>query len=117
MRYLLSCQKKRKEEIIDGIEKRYKTKIQNILKNLPMSDEKLYRMVLDVQNTAILQIKSCAKYSFSRDDVEKLEEDIRYRKSKFAGYIKDLQKNNDKKSKKLAVQDLHALFVEIEERL
>ena len=82
-----------------------------------MSDEKLYRMVLDVQNTAILQIKSCAKYSFSRDDVEKLEEDIRYRKSKFAGYIKDLQKNNDKKSKKLAVQDLHALFVEIEERL
>ena len=48
MRYLLSCQKKRKEEIIDGIEKRYKTKIQNILKNLPMSDEKLYKMVLDV---------------------------------------------------------------------
>ena len=27
VRYLLSCQKKRKEEIMEGIEKRYKTKL------------------------------------------------------------------------------------------
>ena len=48
VRYLLSCQKKRKEEIMEGIEKRYKTKLQTIQKNLPMSEEKLFKMVLDV---------------------------------------------------------------------
>ena len=54
VRYLLSCQKKRKEEIMEGIEKCYKAKLNKLWKYLPMSEDKLFRMVLDIQNTAIL---------------------------------------------------------------
>ena len=76
------------------------------LRTLPVAEEKLVRMLLDIQNTAILQIKSCSKYCFSADGVQEIEKEIEDLREKFRGsgdgghlpYFERFLSNNEKKS-------------------
>ena len=82
-------------------------------------------MLLDIQNTAILQIKSCSKYCFSADGVQEIEKEIEDLREKFRGsgdgghlpYFERFLSNNEKKSKQIAKQELAALYEKIEQRM
>ena len=100
---------------MEGIEKRYKTKLKAI-QALPVSEEKLVRMMLDVQNTAILSIRSCSKYCFSPDGVQEIEKEIQDLKTKFARYFEGFMQRNEKKSRTIAAQELATLYGKIEQK-
>ena len=104
------------EEVAGVIEKRYKTKLKAI-QALPIAEEKLVRMMLDIQNTAILQIKSCSKYCFSADGVQEIEKEIQDLKEKFSRYVDGFITKNEKKSRQVAAQELASLYEKIEQQM
>ena len=73
-------------------------------------------MLLDVQNTAILQTKSCSKYCFSADGVQEIEKEVADLREKFARYFERFLQANEKKSRQAASQELAALYGKIEQR-
>ena len=75
-----------------------------------MAEEKLVRMMLDIQNTAILQIKSCSKFCFSADGVQEIEKEIQDLKEKFGRYFEGFMQRNEKKSRQNARDELAALY-------
>ena len=74
-------------------------------------------MMLDVQNTAILQIKSCSKYCFSADGVQEIEKEIQELREKFSRYFEGFMAKNEKKSRAVATQELATLYAKIEQRM
>lgn len=83
-------------------------------------------MLLDIQNTAILQIRSCGKYCFAQDGVQEIEKEIEDLREKFRGagggqskppYFERFLSMNEKRSRQVGAQELAALYAGTEQRM